>query len=118
MVQCESEIDQQRRKSHEDAAAAKPYPGRHGPTVFMWTDDDNHGFLLRTRVPQGKVNNFWDEFTDSQKRFNSFKNEWDLCEEFDPKALSWYIPQSSMSLQTLAPTSNGPTHFQCFRIDL
>jgi len=52
----------------------------------MWTDDDGHGFFLHMRVPQGEVNNFWEDFTDSQKKFNSFENEWDLCVEFDPKA--------------------------------
>jgi len=52
----------------------------------MWTNDDGHGFFLHMRVPQGEVNNFWEDFTDSQKKFNSFENEWDLCVEFDPKA--------------------------------
>jgi len=52
----------------------------------MWTDDDGHGFFLHMRVPQGEVNNFWEDFTNSQKKFNSFENEWDLCVEFDPKA--------------------------------
>ena len=32
--------------------------------------------------------------------------------------MSWFIPWSSMSLRTLAPTSNSLTHFQRFRIDL
>ena len=32
--------------------------------------------------------------------------------------VSWFIPWSSMSLRTLAPTSDGPTHFRRFRIDL
>src|SRR5882724_12638695 len=52
----------------------------------MWTDDDGHGFFLHTRVPRGEVNNFWEDFTHSQKKFNSFENKWDLCVEFDPKA--------------------------------
>src|SRR5882724_6570169 len=51
----------------------------------MWTDDDGHGFL-HTRVPWGEVKNFWEDFTNSQKKFNSFENEWDLCVKFDPKA--------------------------------
>ena len=85
MAQRESEIDRQRRKSREDAAAARAYPGKKGPTVFMWTDDDGHGFFLHTRVPRGEVNKIWEDFTDSQKKFNIFENEWDLCVEFDPK---------------------------------
>src|SRR5882724_9995953 len=52
----------------------------------MWTNDDGHGFFLQMRVPWGEVNNFWEDFTDSPKKFNSFENEWDLCVEFDPKA--------------------------------
>ena len=32
--------------------------------------------------------------------------------------LSWFVPQSSILLRTLAPTSDGSTHFRCFWIDL
>ena len=32
--------------------------------------------------------------------------------------LSWFIPRSSMSLRTLTPTSDSPTHFRHFWIDL
>ena len=73
----------------------------------MWTDDDNHGFLLCTRVPRGEVNNFWDEFTDSQKRFNSFENEWDLCEEFDPKAQTDLYIKLAMEYRGEAPDSDN-----------
>jgi len=61
-------------------------PGKKGPTMFMWTDDDKTGFLSCTKVPRGEVQNFWEDFTNSQRRFNSFENEWDLCIEFDPAA--------------------------------
>ena len=34
------------------------------------------------------------------------------------RSVSWFVPQSSISLQTLAPASNGSTHFRRFWIDL
>ena len=55
MVQRKSEIDRQRRKSREDAAAAKPYPGRHGPTVFMWTDDEEEDGSTEQSINKEKV---------------------------------------------------------------
>ena len=36
----------------------------------------------------------------------------------DIHPLSWFVPRSSISLRTLAPASNGSTHFQRFQIDL
>ncbi len=86
MAVCEADIDQQRRKGHEEAVRAMACPGKKGPTMFMWTDDDKTGFLSCTKVPRGEVQNFWEDFTNSQRRFNSFENEWDLCVEFDPAA--------------------------------
>src|SRR5882724_6978676 len=106
MAQRESEIDQQRRKRHKDASAARAYSGKKGPTVFMWTDDDGHGFL-RTRVPQGEVNNFWEDFTDSQKKFNSFENKWDLCVEFDTKARTQEDIEHELEYFGEAPNSDN-----------
>src|SRR5882724_9446037 len=107
MAQHESEIDQQRRKSHEDAVAARAYPGKKGPTVFMWTNDDGHSFFLHSRVPQGEVNNFWEDFTNSQKKFNSFENKWDLCVEFDPKARTQEDIEHELEYFGEAPNSDN-----------
>ena len=32
--------------------------------------------------------------------------------------MSWFVPRSSISLRTLAPASDGSTHFRHFQIDL
>jgi len=77
----ESEIDWQRRKIHETLQQLEhTYPGKKGPTVFMWTDDDGHGFFLHMRVPWGEVNNFWEDFTDSQEVQQLWKQMGSLCQ--------------------------------------
>jgi hypothetical protein len=68
------------RLSRERSAIAAP--GRRGPRVYEWEDVD--GFLMRLLVPRGDVENIWECYKESQRRFNSFENQWDLAAAFDP----------------------------------
>jgi hypothetical protein len=64
-------------------------PGKDGPVVFAWQEDlDYPGFLYRKRVERKHVESVWMDFSDSQRLFNKFWNEWDLCVEFDPNGVS------------------------------
>ncbi|KAL0948818.1 hypothetical protein HGRIS_008943 [Hohenbuehelia grisea] len=60
-------------------------PGRKGATVFVWELDADGG-ELRSHVPRGNVENVWNMFSNSQRLYNAFRNEWDLCVDFDPGA--------------------------------
>jgi hypothetical protein len=68
----------QREKAQENC----PAPGKSGATVFLWSDMD--GFRIRTSATRGEVEQFWSSYPNSQKRFDGFRNEWDICTEFAP----------------------------------
>jgi hypothetical protein len=80
----ENEVETQRRQNREREAEGHLPPGRHGPVVFQWHDVD--GFRIRTRVFRGCVETMWDGYAKSQRKFDSCRNEWDVCTEFDPDA--------------------------------
>jgi hypothetical protein len=39
---------------------------------------------MRLLVPRSDVQNVWECYKKSQRRFNSFENQWDLAVAFDP----------------------------------
>lgn len=71
----------QSRVSRENNAASGMCPGKRGPTVFVWELID--GFRIRKRQTRNEAEGIWGNFRRSQKRFDSFSNEWDLCVDFD-----------------------------------
>ena len=48
--------------------------------VFVWEEDD-HGEWIRNAVPKRARLDTLNMFTDSQKRYDSWENEWDCCDE-------------------------------------
>ncbi|KAK0493805.1 hypothetical protein EDD18DRAFT_1013289, partial [Armillaria luteobubalina] len=66
-----------------DNAAKHAVPGRKGARLFYWDEED--GFLIRQAA--GQKNCDWHQgwFSAKQCQYNSFHNEWDLCEELDPQ---------------------------------
>ena len=60
-------------------------PGAKGPKVYEW-EEARPGVWLRRYVSRAEVRDRWLLYADSQKRYDSFFNEWDLCEAFDPLA--------------------------------
>ena len=61
-------------------------PPRRKTRVFEWAkggdpDDDR---LYRQLIPQKRHEDFFDMYTGKQARYDSFHNEWDLCDEFGP----------------------------------
>jgi hypothetical protein len=89
IVARETPQEQQTRLSRIRAQENHPVPGRRGPRVFEWVENEDFGgFLTRISVDRGAVDNVWDMWAPSQMRYNPFENEWDLCKQFDPNALS------------------------------
>ena len=84
----ESDAARQKRISREAAQVNHPCPGRgsSAPVVWHWKEDDDTGFRVRTRVDRAMVPDIWEQYTNSQRRFDSTLNEWDVCTELDPEA--------------------------------
>ena len=72
----------ERRKQKETNAAIGRVPGRKGARVYIWEDED--GFLVRRAAGRSNYETVWQQFGPKQRRYDSFRDEWDLCEEFDP----------------------------------
>ena len=82
----ESATQKQRRENRERAQKSHPAPGTSSkaPLVFYWQEDDNTRFRLRTSVSRNAVEELWDRYSNSQRVYDSYYNEWDVCSEFDP----------------------------------
>jgi hypothetical protein len=81
----ESAAERRSRLDRERAARDHHCPGRGASTrCFTWEEID--GFMMRTYLVRSAVEDCWDSYTNSQRRFDSFYNEWDLAIEFDPDA--------------------------------
>ncbi|KAK7046279.1 hypothetical protein R3P38DRAFT_2507877 [Favolaschia claudopus] len=65
------------RLQREAHAAKGSPPGKKGARVFVWEAEDN--YLVRRAINRVDAADRWDEFTDNQRFYNSFRNEWDLC---------------------------------------
>jgi hypothetical protein len=78
-----NENDQHRkvREGRELTAAKKSCPGKKGPTVYIW--EEENGVWTRTLLNRGEVEGYWGQYRSSQKLFNSFDNCWDLGDQFD-----------------------------------
>ncbi|KAK0217793.1 hypothetical protein IW262DRAFT_1247888, partial [Armillaria fumosa] len=82
----ESEESRQARLQREKHALKQTVPGSKGAPVFRWDLDEVKGYLLWKHVFRGHVEDAWMEFRDTQRRYDGFRNEWDLNWEFDPTA--------------------------------
>lgn len=60
-------------------------PGPNGARVFEWRPSESG--LKRHYVPRREVESIWGDYANSQKRYDSARDEWDLCTELDPKAV-------------------------------
>ncbi|KAK0464114.1 hypothetical protein IW261DRAFT_1347389 [Armillaria novae-zelandiae] len=85
----ETENARQERQQRIDHAAKQTVPGRKGARVFYWDEED--GFLIRRAGGRKNYDWHWGRFGAKQRRYDSFRNEWDLCEELDPQDEPTYI---------------------------
>ena len=82
----ESDKSRQQRESRERSQANHPIPGRmsKAPVVWHWEVDVTTGVRSRVRVYREAVEQYWDNYTNKQRYFDVYHNEWDICMEFDP----------------------------------
>jgi hypothetical protein len=80
----ETPDEREKRIQVEEARADFVAPGRKGSPVYRWRRNKD-GFWLRTLVTRNEVQARWQEFKNSQKKFDSNLKQWDLCKELDPE---------------------------------
>jgi hypothetical protein len=71
-----------KRKQREKHAAIGACPGKKGARVYVWEDCD--GFLIRRAAGRAHYEGYWDDFGHNQRRYDSFRDEWDLCAALAP----------------------------------
>ena len=95
------------RAKREARAAARPIPGRNrGARIFVWSVQVANGQVFRLREPINRFDgvSIMDNYTENQKQYNAFDDEWDLCTEFDPEG----VPDSDWDEdEQLLPEQNG-----------
>ncbi|KAJ7079226.1 hypothetical protein B0H15DRAFT_788157 [Mycena belliarum] len=81
-AQHESPDAKKRCLAHEAHAAKGAPPGKKGARVFIWEEED--GFFIRRAFNRTDAACRWDEFTPSQRVYDSFSHQWDLCTALAP----------------------------------
>ncbi|THG92864.1 hypothetical protein EW145_g8558, partial [Phellinidium pouzarii] len=71
----------------ETVSASKPRK-RNG--AGQYEDETWQEFFARRA--EASVEDIWDNYRASQKRYDGFRNEWDLCNEFDPTPQNYGPP--------------------------
>jgi hypothetical protein len=80
----EMPCDREKRLKCQREAMSQMSPGHSGPRVHHWRKhDENKQYRIRTSIPRSDVAGFWDKYSDKQRIYNGFLNEWDVCTEFD-----------------------------------
>jgi hypothetical protein len=80
----ESVDDRRLREGRESIAAKGNAPGNKGARVYIWEDEDGH--YIRRAAGRKYYADFWEEYGPDQRRYDSFHDEWDLCDAFGPDA--------------------------------
>ncbi|KAK7029036.1 hypothetical protein VNI00_014746 [Paramarasmius palmivorus] len=55
-------------------------PGKRGAVVFYWVQDSGH--RIRTFAGRDNYDHYWSRYTRNQRRYDSVRDEWDVCTEF------------------------------------
>ncbi|KAJ7901287.1 hypothetical protein B0H13DRAFT_1518352, partial [Mycena leptocephala] len=72
----EPDRKRQSRLAKEKNAERQSCPGSKGPRVYVWEKINGHWI----RQPAGQEKeDLWDEHSRSQRRYDGFHDEWDLC---------------------------------------
>lgn len=87
----ETEAQRQARENRARSAAQKGPPGRKsGATFFLWltlgevdytAPNDIHDLPIRKNITRTEAITRWEEFSNEQKVYNAYRNEWDICED-------------------------------------
>ncbi|KAI9451862.1 hypothetical protein HD554DRAFT_2032838 [Boletus coccyginus] len=73
------------RQARAKHALKDRVPGRGGAVVFQWMDVG--GFRIRSSIGRDLAGLLWEDYTETQRRYDPFANQWDICTEFDPSAV-------------------------------
>jgi hypothetical protein len=79
IIKVESSRDRQRRESREKN------PGITNSTMYTWEKTHSSGgkeLYMRVRVKKKCNEDVYSEYRSSQRCYNAFSNEWDMCHEF------------------------------------
>ncbi|KAJ3507459.1 hypothetical protein NLJ89_g6294 [Agrocybe chaxingu] len=68
------------RLNRERQNANHPQPGKHGAKVYHWEDVD--GFRIRKLLTRYDVTVQWDNWSNSQRVYDSYSNVWDCCSDW------------------------------------
>ena len=83
-LQRETARERQSREAKERNAERQACPGRAGARVYIWEEVD--GYRIRRAAGRPNYDHFWEMYQPTQRRYDGFRDEWDLCSEFDPSA--------------------------------
>ncbi|KAJ7672467.1 hypothetical protein DFH06DRAFT_979789 [Mycena polygramma] len=76
--------EKQRREQKEANAQKGQVPGRKGARVYVW--DKSNGHYIRRAAGRSNYDDVWEEYGPDQRRYDSFHDEWDVCEQFGAPA--------------------------------
>lgn len=74
----------QARMQRITAAEKHPLPGKKGAKVYEWELEGK--YWTRKAMPRDYVTEQWQNMALAHLKYDSFANEWDYCELFDPSA--------------------------------
>ncbi|KAG1763756.1 hypothetical protein EDD22DRAFT_952094 [Suillus occidentalis] len=79
----------QSRQSHKHSAMSHSIPRKSNTaTVFEWQPQDEFGgFLLCICLTKAQISTTWGNYSRSTRIYDSFRNEWDLCDALDPTSI-------------------------------
>ena len=123
ILECESMSD---RAKWEARAAARSIPGRNrGARIFVWSVQVAHGQVFRLCEPINRFDGvlIMDNYTENQKWYNTFDDEWDLCTEFDPEGVpdvDWDEDEELLPEQNgyVAPSTSSIPEPSSFQLDV
>jgi hypothetical protein len=76
----ETPEQQKSRLQRLENAAKGNVPGKRGARIYIW--EDTNGFRVRRAAHRNDYESVWDDYSSNQRRYDPFRDEWDLCSEF------------------------------------
>ncbi|KAG1725148.1 uncharacterized protein EDB91DRAFT_1087210 [Suillus paluster] len=102
-------------------------PGKSSTVVvFEWQPDDEFGsFLQRICLTKAEVPMTWMSYNQSTRVYDSFRNEWDLCDRLDPTSIpngNWeeddFLPASALAAPSEPTLPPPPPPLSSFLWDI
>ncbi|KAF7367787.1 hypothetical protein MSAN_00842900 [Mycena sanguinolenta] len=79
----ESPQDKTARMQRVDNAKRGQAPGKKGARVYVWAKEEtDNGFYIRRPGGRNNYQSLFENYPPSQRRYDSFHDEWDLCSAF------------------------------------